>query len=269
YQRIGRPLVDMQVGLGDIVLITVTRGLVGIDPDDVLAQLVDRVGCRQHGRRVGADQMHLAIDHVGDIRRVADDGVMQHMMLVVMVAQVDRGQNVAMHPGGAVLDQQYRCWAITQQLPVIRGQQGFFQGVIRQVLLDYQPAALGSQGMYYGLGQVGVPRLGITGRDAGGFQPGAQLRQQRFVVVAVLACQQMQLGTDESGNQPGSYQRYVVFPGGVDDHQYSFDGLHGFFLFNGACRCWEPSDSLTDNVDVFSRPAVDSDQCRGSDRVPP
>src|SRR5690606_30999859 len=100
-------------------------------------------------------------------------------------------------PRGTVLGQQHGRRALAQQLPVVRCQQCLLQRVVRQVLLDHQSAALGAKCVDDGVGQVGAPRLGIAGCDPGGFQTGAQLCQQRLEVVPILACQQVQLGTDE------------------------------------------------------------------------
>ena len=220
------PVVHVELGLEGLALLAIARL-------DGFLELKGRVCRRQHGRGVSTDHMQLRFGEAGDIKAMVDDRIMQRAVFAVGVAHIDGRQDHAACPRGGGLDQQHRRRAIAQQLPVRRGQQGFFQWVVGEVLFDHQATAFGLLHIDDGFMQAVVP--GLLGGDAVAvfFQAFLEQAQQRRMLVLLVTDQQVQVRVGHFGNQLGTLEGQAFRMLGFDDHQDAADGLHGRDLQKG------------------------------------
>ncbi|MNM89669.1 hypothetical protein D3C81_1019020 [compost metagenome] len=111
---------------------------------------------------MGSDDVQRAMGQAGDVVGMAYDGGVQGAVFDIAVAYVDGRENVTAGPRLGVLHQQHRGGAVTQQFPVVRGQQGLLQRVVGDVLLDHQSTAFRLL-----LGDDGAVQVVLPGLPAG------------------------------------------------------------------------------------------------------
>ncbi|MNP30375.1 hypothetical protein D3C76_1234430 [compost metagenome] len=225
-------IVDIEFRLERHALFTITRS-------DGFAQLKRRVGRRQHRRRMGADDVQMSLGEAGDVVAMIDDGVVQMTVFKVGVADIDGGQNHFVLPRTCRFHQQHRGWTGSQQFPVFRREQGLFQGVIGEMLLDHQPAAFSLLHIDDGFMLAVIPGLlggnAVTIFKQGGFEHA----QHAAVIMLGVADQQVQMRLGHAGNQFGPLERQAFRVLGFDDHQDAANGLHDRDLLKlkNARRC--------------------------------
>lgn len=175
---------------------------------------------------MGADHVQRGLGQAGDVVGMADDPGVQGAVLAVVVADVDRGEDLSARPGPGGLGHQYRAGREAQQFPVVRGEDGLFQRVVGKVLLDDQPAAFGLLLGDDGLVQGVLP--GLVGRDAVAFlaQFLGQVVEGGAVVAALLADQQVQVRLGHAGDQLCPFQGETFQLVRFNHHEDAANGLH-------------------------------------------
>ncbi|MNN29217.1 hypothetical protein D3C81_1428110 [compost metagenome] len=121
----------------DIVFCLESTARLSIAFFDGLTELVDRIGCCQHGGGMRTDHVQLTFGQASDVIAMVDDAGMQPPMIFVIVADIHGCQNLASCPRSLALDHQHRARALTQKFPVTWRQQRLAQGVVRPVFLDH------------------------------------------------------------------------------------------------------------------------------------
>ena len=111
----------MQAFVGDGELVLEDFAVGPVTRLDAFFQLEGRIGSGEHGRRVGADDVQLALRQLGDFIAVADDAGVQGAVRTVGIAGVDGGENLAIGPRRIGFYHQHRYWAVAQQFPIVWG----------------------------------------------------------------------------------------------------------------------------------------------------
>ena len=247
--HVGGAFEYVQALVADVVLGLEAAALLAIARLDGFLELEGGVGSRQHGCWVRGGHMQRALGQAGDVVAMADDAGMQGAVLAIGVADIDGGENVATRPGPFGLDHQHRAWAVAQQLPVLGGENGLLQWVVRQVLLDHQATALGLLHGDDGLVRVVLP--GLLGGDLEALlgQAALQVCKQGTVIAFLVTDQQVQVRLGDSRYQfcPLECEAFGVLR--IHHHQNATDRLHGRLPENewrlSHYRCVAGGGSLT------------------------
>ncbi len=157
---------------------------------------------------------------------MADDPGVQGAVLAVVVADVDRGEDLSSVQGRAVLVISTGQGAKRSSFQSSGVRMAIFQRVVGKVLLDDQPAAFGLLLGDDGLVQGVLP--GLVGRDAVAFlaQLLGQVVESGAVVAALLADQQVQVRLGHAGDQLCPFQGETFQLVRFNHHEDAANGLH-------------------------------------------
>ena len=225
-QDIGWAFGDMQALIADFVLGLKRLTLLAVARFDGFLELESWVGRREHRRRMSADHVQLSLGQGGNIKAMADDAGVQGAVFAIGIADIDRSQDDATSPGFFGFHHQYWRRAVAQQFPVIGGEQGFFQWVVGEVLLDHQAAAFGLLHVDDGLVLIFIPGLLAGGAEPFAVEQAGKIAQVAGVIIFLVAHQQMQVRLSDTGNQFGAFQCQVFRVIGLHHHQNAANSLH-------------------------------------------